>query len=99
MILLRNSGGSLELTTVIDDELSLGATSSGTIRFDSLDDIQTTKESRYEYLETYTTQKKKKARKSENLPFSDLTKDDVLTIQPGSLDGGDEELRTVGVLI
>jgi hypothetical protein len=31
-----------------------------------------------------------------NLPFNNATKDNVLTIQPLSLDGGDEELGTVG---
>ena len=30
--------------------------------------------------------------------LDDLSEDDVLTVQPGSLDGGDEELRSVGVL-
>lgn len=31
------------------------------------------------------------------LPFNDLAKDNVLTIQPGAGDSGDEELGAVGV--
>jgi len=31
------------------------------------------------------------------LSFDNLTEDDVLRVQPGSHDGGDEELRSIGI--